>query len=1098
MGNKLLWIRWGLWAVFSAGLWAGLAAQPGEALFRRLSSEDGLSGSVVTALCQDHRGFVWIGTHRGLDRYDAYAFRSYPLGEGGASPAGAGFVRALYEDPAGRLWAGTEAGELYRFRREADRFEAVAGGPGVPVLALQADSSGRLWMGTPAGLFPVDSSTGGWQVGPVWPGSAGRSVACLLASSTGLWAGTDQGLVRLTAGGLEAVAGWPGGSVHCLLETAAGQRWAGTSTGLYQQMPGQAWTPYRPPGAALPLQAEVNALAQDQAGNLWAGTFGQGLWRIAPGQGSLRRYTQQAGAGRGLTNDYIFCLLVDQADLLWAGTYGDGINLLDLVQVHFSHLRRDPDNEEGLIDNNVYAVTQDAAGYLWVGTEGGLCRLTPGTYQALNLGPEAGLPAPVVNALLAGPGGSLWAGTTGGLARWEPVGGGPRLVPVTAVTDQVLCLLPAPAGAVWVGTEAALCRLDSAGNLLGCWQAGDAAVQALVTSRSGLLWVGTEQGLYRLEGERLLPFAAPAGRPVNVLALHEDARGYLWVGTESQGLLRLDPGREHWRAFSTADGLPDDDVYSIQEEPESGHLWVSTNRGLCRLKREARGDAYALVAFQRDQQLPCEAFNIGAGYRSPDGTFYFGCNQGLTYFRREDVREARTPPPVVITDFQLFFEPVPLGPEGSSPLQKPISETRRLRLSPSENVLYFEFAALSYAQPSRNQYAYRMEPFNAAWVYSGDKRSATYTNLDPGTYTFRVKAADHHGVWNEAGTAIQIIIPPPWYRRPLFYVLLALLLALSVWGYIRRRTYQLEQNRQLLQEKVEARTREVSRQKEQLEATLEELKAAQAQLIEAEKMASLGQLTAGVAHEINNPITFVSGNVSPLRRDIEDLIRLLQAYETLITQRGGEPPDLGELKQQLDYPYLVEEIQNLLNGIEEGADRTARIVRGLRNFSRLDEDELKAADITQGLESTLLILSNRLKNRIAVEKDYADLPELLCFPGKLNQVFMNILTNAIQAVEALPEGQPRHIGVRTWRAEEWVAIRITDSGPGMSEEVRRKVFDPFFTTKDVGVGTGLGLSISFGIMELHGGRIQVESQPGAGAAFTIWLPYRPADKPLAS
>ncbi|RMG57612.1 MAG: GHKL domain-containing protein [Bacteroidetes bacterium] len=531
-------------------------------------------------------------------------------------------------------------------------------------------------------------------------------------------------------------------------------------------------------------------------------------------------------------------------------------------------------------------------------------------------------------------------------------------------------------------------------------------------------------------------------------------------------------------------------MYAILEEPESGHLWVSTNRGLGQIKRAATPGSFSIVAFQAEQKLPCEAFNIGAAYRSPSGSLYFGCDQGVTYFRREDVRELRTPPPVVITDFQLFFEPVPIDPSGNSPLQQSITETRRIRLSPSQNVLYFEFAALSYAQPERHQYAYRMEPFNAEWVYSRDKRSATYTNLDPGTYTFRVKAADHRGVWNEAGTSLQIIIPPPWYRRPVFYFLAILLLAAGIWAYIRRRTHQLEQNRRLLQEMVETRTREVSQQKERLEKTLNELQAAQSQLIEAEKMASLGQLTAGVAHEINNPITFVSGNVNPLKRDIADLIRLLHAYEARLEQLESDTPELQHLKTEVDYPFILEEINHLIRGIEEGADRTARIVRGLRNFSRLDEDELKPSDITQGLESTLLILSNRLKNRIEVEKEYADLPEILCYPGKLNQVFMNILTNAIQAVEALPEGAIRRLSVRTWREGDWVYIRISDNGAGMSEAVRRKVFDPFFTTKEVGVGTGLGLSISFGIMELHGGRIQVESIPGAGASFTIHLPYR--------
>jgi signal transduction histidine kinase len=257
--------------------------------------------------------------------------------------------------------------------------------------------------------------------------------------------------------------------------------------------------------------------------------------------------------------------------------------------------------------------------------------------------------------------------------------------------------------------------------------------------------------------------------------------------------------------------------------------------------------------------------------------------------------------------------------------------------------------------------------------------------------------------------------------------------------------------------------------------------------VQSEKMASLGQLTAGIAHEINNPVNFVTSNVSPLRRDIADLLAILTQYENLVaTQQFQEKfRAVEELKKKLEFPHLQQEIENLLNGIQEGARRTTEIVRGLRNFTRLDEDERKPADINKGIESTLLMLQHQLKNRVEVIKDFGNMPEIMCYPGKLNQAFMNILVNASQAIAG-----PGKICIKTSYDGEIVAISIKDTGKGMTEEVKRRIFEPFFTTKDVGEGTGLGLSITYGIIEEHDGNIEVYSTPGKGSEFIITLPAK--------
>lgn len=296
----------------------------------------------------------------------------------------------------------------------------------------------------------------------------------------------------------------------------------------------------------------------------------------------------------------------------------------------------------------------------------------------------------------------------------------------------------------------------------------------------------------------------------------------------------------------------------------------------------------------------------------------------------------------------------------------------------------------------------------------------------------------------------------------------------------------------ILERKVAERTEELQSSNTNLSNALQELKDTQIQLVEAEKMASLGQLTAGIAHEINNPINFVKSNIKPLQLDINDLMELISAYDALHGAPAEEVPvklaDIEKLKKQIDVDFVKDEIGSLVKGIREGAERTAEIVQGLRNFSRLDESEVKRADVHEGLESTLLLLKNNLPDNIRIEKDFAANGEIECFPGKLNQVFMNILSNGIQAIK-MKEQQTDHesIQLKTVDLGDRIEIHIKDSGIGMTEEVKQKIFDPFFTTKDVGEGTGLGLSIVYKIIQKHGGDIKVVSSPGEGALFILSL-----------
>lgn len=290
----------------------------------------------------------------------------------------------------------------------------------------------------------------------------------------------------------------------------------------------------------------------------------------------------------------------------------------------------------------------------------------------------------------------------------------------------------------------------------------------------------------------------------------------------------------------------------------------------------------------------------------------------------------------------------------------------------------------------------------------------------------------------------------------------------------------------LLEVRVKERTSE-------LNTALEDLKQAQSQLIEQEKMASLGQLTAGIAHEINNPINFVTSNVSPLRRDIDMIFNTIDFMEGVALSDASadeKRSQLDEYKEEQELDYLQTEIRHLLNGIYNGASRTAEIVKGLRIFSRLDEDDLKRADLNEGIDSSMIILNNQLGS-IQVIKEYGDLPLVECYPGKLNQVFLNILSNGIYAThKQFGDKSGGEIRITTSANHENVEIRFKDNGIGIAEDTQKKIFDPFFTTKDVGEGTGLGMSIAYNTVKKHNGSIRINSSPGNGAEFIITLPIQ--------
>ena len=304
---------------------------------------------------------------------------------------------------------------------------------------------------------------------------------------------------------------------------------------------------------------------------------------------------------------------------------------------------------------------------------------------------------------------------------------------------------------------------------------------------------------------------------------------------------------------------------------------------------------------------------------------------------------------------------------------------------------------------------------------------------------------------------------------------------------VKERTAEIQEKNEVLrqqQEELKTINELLENQKKELQLTLESLKMTQSQLVQSEKMATIGQLVAGIAHEINNPVTFISAGVDSLHANLEEVRQVLDIYHMITPNNAKEKlKEIEKLKEEIEYQEAVSEIDKLIDSVRTGSDRTAEIVKGLRTFSRLDEDVLKFADIHEGLDSTLILLQNKYKEHIEIEKQYGEIPEIECFPGQLNQVFMNILANAIDAIE-----DKGTITISTSTSNGSIKISIKDTGKGIPEDIQPRIFEPFFTTKEVGQGTGLGLSICHSIIEKHNGSIDVKSKVGEGSEFVIRLP----------
>jgi ligand-binding sensor domain-containing protein/signal transduction histidine kinase len=1122
-------------------------AQAPKIRFEHLTIKDGLSNNFVSAILQDRKGYLWFGTHDGLNKYDGYSFTTYEFAPQDTTSLIQNTIFSMWEDRDGSIWVGTAESGINKFNRATGKFTRYQPAqdtstfipPLRAVSAFNEDSEGNLWIGTWLGelrrfdkksgrFFPQQynldyhQKRGNEKDRQPAAFSANRAaIYCLYKDRSGtLWVGSSTGLhrinlIRSKASGPSKVSlthfrhepdnpnSLSSDLVTSIFEDKAGLLWIGTARGGLNCFDRETNTfthyrhePENPHSISSNTMFRKN-ISEDSSGNLWIGTT-KGLNKLNPERTEFTRYVHNPNDPTSIGSDRVYSLLLDTSGTLWLGSTSDGISKLNLQQKPFNLYRYNPEDAGSLRDNKVTCLAGSKGNTVWIGTlGGGLNAFDKKTGKFRNYRHEPDNPKSIrsdsIYDLLENSDGSLWIRSIKSLSLFDPGKESFVHYPYTEAPYQLLgkelieTMYADRQGLLWLGTNFGLNSFDRYTGKITHYGHDpknpngltDHVVNAIHQDNKGNIWIGHGSvGLSKLNKKtglftRYLPDPSDSTSLSTsiVYSIFEDSRGTLWFGTSGGGLCRFDTGKGVFTTFSKKHGLADNTIYSIVED--NGHsLWLGTGKGLSQFSPSTG----KFLNYDSGDGLP-SGLESGVALKGADGTFYYGGKNGLTAFDPMQIKPNRYIPPVVITEFRLFDKLIP-GKE----------EAKEIILKHDENFFSFEFSALNYTNSFKNRYAYQLEGIDKSWVYSGTRRVASYTDIKPGEYVFRAKGSNNDGVWNKEGASTRIIILPPWWRTWWAYAFYAFCLCAVVLAVDR------SQRRRLIQkEREKARERELAQARE-IERAYHELKQTQAQLVQKEKMASLGELTAGIAHEIQNPLNFVN-NFSELNQE------LFQEVQEEVRQLSLSPGEKANLQE------MISNLSQNQRKVHLHGQRADAIVKGMLEHSRASTGEKRLTDINVLVDEYLRLSYSgfRAKSKdfsCKLDTSYAPgLEKTEVVPQELGRVLLNLFNNSFYALQqkqrlALPDYEPQ-VRVRTRQFPKKVEVRVLDNGIGIPDKVRGKIFQPFFTTKPAGQGTGLGLSLSYDIITKgHGGELSVATEEGEWTEFTIALPLVPMAKEM--
>lgn len=815
--------------------------------FERIGIEEGLSQNSVDVILQDSQGFLWFGTQDGLNRYDGYTFTIYRPDVDNPHAISDRWVTALAEDSDGNLWVGTRQGGLNRFDPHLSQFVTYRRDPNQSsslsdnrVTALLFDSRGVLWVGTQSGLNRFNPADGTFSRYGVADGLSGDRVTALYEDINGaVWVGTTDGLTRYDPenGSMRVFkhdandpATLGSSRITALAEDVDGNLWVGTSSGLARvdRVTGAIKRYQHDPAVTYSLADDmVLSIYRDHNGGMWVGT-NEGLDFYNIRNDRFVHYRNQPANTNSLSNDSVLCIFEDNSGVLWVGTYGGGLNKYNRQQDRFIYFRHDPDDFGSLGANMIFPIHVDLRGMVWIGTYGaGLDRFNPITGRFIHyrhsMQNSDSLSSDEVYSVFTDTNGFVWVGTSRSLDRLDPsTNKFKHFFPSTKDDDLSLSGLPVYViyedsnGVLWAGTSRGLDQFEPQTETFIHFQPNpaneDNQVVSILEDASHHLWIGTfGGGLHRFNSraEGFISYyndpRVPSSLSNNtVFSLLQDREGILWVGTGGGGLDRYVPETDSFMHYTEKNGLPSNVIYGILED-DAGDLWMSTNNGLARFDRKTE----TFRTFTSSDGLQSNEFNMSAYALSPRGEMYFGGINGINSFRPLQISDSVYVPSVTLTSITQDGQPLRTDQQ--------IQYTRAITLTWPQNGFEFEFAALAYGQPNRNQYAYMLENFDTSWNFIGTRRNGRYTNLPGGTYTLLLNGSNSDGIWSDSPLRIQVTVVPPFWQTNWFRVLAVLVLAVAIAGGYRFRMETVQRRNRELADLVRSRTRDLEKRTLEIE-----------------------------------------------------------------------------------------------------------------------------------------------------------------------------------------------------------------------------------------------------------------------------------------
>jgi ligand-binding sensor domain-containing protein/signal transduction histidine kinase len=880
-------------------------AQQTELSFERISIEQGLSQSTVHSIIQDKTGFIWIATEDGLNRYDGHGFIVYRNERDNKTSISNNQVRALLQDKNGTIWAGTGNGlsalnlmyddkskinkeGFYNFFNNQEDTLSLCDNN---IRCLFEDKDGDIWIGTTGGLNKiVNNSKNNNDENYLTKIKFTQSffndrfnklitkefISSITEDGNGnLWFGTmGKGVIVYnrktgTVNNYKNEEGNPGsiGSNYVikLFTDFSGRVWIGTYGGGLNRFDHITKKfvryIYDSNNSNSLSENKIYDIVDDNNGNIWIGTFSGGLNKLSIKTNVVTRYINNNQNPFSISNDFIRCLLIDRSKNLWAGT-NNGINKTDLKPPKFISFKNNLWDKYSLSDNFVLSIFEDKNKNLWLGTNNGLHKYDPNTNGFVHQKIPHNNPRSkegFVYSIIQDEQGYIWLGTFGGgLIKCDRDG---KIIKQylqddknknSIVDNRINNLFLENNGDIIVGTVAGVCVLQKRDDkfrrfLVSAKDSSllaDKSIEKIITDKNKIYWLATDNGLISVDpadGNVMIYLSdeekseSISSNTINTIC--EDQQGNLWVGTEN-GLNKLDRKTNTFSVFTTKNGLPNNYINSVIDD-ESGNIWIATNRGISKLAVDLQ-EGKQFRNYDTDDGLQGYEFNINSVLRTSNGEIYFGGTNGLTKINPSQIKDNSKIPDIAITSFQVANKQL------LSFLQ--IIKTDKIILSYNENIFSFEFTAFDYTNPKKNLYAYKLEGFDKDWIQNGNNRFANYTNIDPGEYTFLVKASNSDGVWNHNYTSIKLLIKPPFYKTWYAY-LIYVLIGLIIFYYLRK--YELNKrkikNEMILkEEKEKANLIEI-----QLRAEKAEL---QTKALESEKELDKQIMRARIASDLHDEI----------------------------------------------------------------------------------------------------------------------------------------------------------------------------------------------------------------------------------------------------